>query len=187
MKLVIALAASFLSAGSAFADTGSDMSACRAETDSLKRLTCYDAITLAVPGTVPAPMATSEVKPSSVAFVSAVLRIQSKDFSKQVFNSRVELRPSFKNDTKKTIVAIAHSLVVTDAFGDKVIDSTDKLDVRIPPGKTVQSEMFYFWEDNPFIQNEPFDLLAGAVSNGTAKAKLTVTKVIYSDGSTESY
>ena len=95
--------------------------------------------------------------------------------------------PTFKNTSKKTVVAIAHTLSVTDAFGDKIVDGESKLDIKIPPGKTVESDTFYMWEDNQFMQGEPYDKLSGPVSTGTAKAKLEVTKVIYSDGTSESF
>ncbi|WP_261336964.1 hypothetical protein [Rhizobium leguminosarum] len=43
------------------------------------------------------------------------------------------------------------------------------------------------WEDNQFIQGEPYDKLTGPVSTGTAKAALIVTKVIYFDGTSEGF
>jgi hypothetical protein len=158
--------------------------------DSLKRLTCFDAI--AIPdtkqaGTPPQPSTSATSLTPSVELVSATMRVQKKDFQRQIFHDRVELVPTFKNTSKKTVVAIAHTLSVADAFGDKIIDGTGKLDIKIPPGKTVQSDTFYTWEDNQFIQGEPYDKLTGPVSTGTAKATLSVTKVIYSDGTSDSF
>ncbi|MGO7535935.1 hypothetical protein ELH26_36890 [Rhizobium leguminosarum] len=96
---------------------------------------------------------------------------QNKDYQRQVFNSRVELVPTFKNTSKKTVVAIAHTLTVTDAFGDKIVDGESKLDLKIPPGKTVESESFYLWEDNQFIQVEPYDKLTGPVSTESPRPR----------------
>ena len=84
-------------------------------------------------------------------------------------------------------MAIAHTMTITDAFGEKVVDGEGKLDIKIPPGKSVESDTFYMWEDNPFISGEPYDKLQGPVSTGTAKATMLVTKTIYSDGSSESF
>ncbi|AUW46841.1 hypothetical protein [Rhizobium leguminosarum] len=178
-----------LTASASYADLISDVRSCKAESDSLKRLTCFDAI--AVPG--PAEASTGPTAPPNplskapVESVSAKMRVQNKDYQRQIYHSRVELAPTFKNTSKKTVVAIAHTLTVTDAFGDKIVDGESKLDIKIPPGKTAASETFYFWDDNPFIQGEPYDKLTGPVSTGTAKATLLVTKVIYSDGSSESF
>ncbi len=116
-----------------------------------------------------------------------VLRTQGKDLDKRVYSPRVEAIPTFKNVSKKTVVAIEHTLIIADAFGEKVIDGTSKLDIKIPPGKTVQSETFYYWEDNQFISSEPYDRLYGPVGTGVAKATIAVTKAVFSDGSVETY
>ncbi|ULJ72985.1 hypothetical protein [Rhizobium gallicum] len=124
---------------------------------------------------------------ASVELVSAKMRVQNKNYERQIFSDRVELVPTFKNTSKKTVVAIAHTLTITDPFGDKIVDGESKLDIKIPPGNTAESESFYFWEDNQFIQGESYDKLTGPVSTGTAKATLNVTKVIYSDETSESF
>lgn len=164
------------------ADPLTDLKTCKAETDTQKRLACFDAINVE---TTDQPVAEKKIAP--VTQVKAVLRIQRVDPQKRVYNPRIELIPTFKNDTKKTVVAIEHTLVVTDAFGDKIIDGVSKLDIKIPPGKTVESEQIYWWEDNQFIQNQPFDKLQGPVSTGVAKATLEVKKAVFSDGTSESY
>lgn len=174
--------------GFAQADVLGDLRSCKVESDSLRRLTCFDAI--AVPGSEePAAQTATEGNPAkaSVELLSAKMRVQNKNYQRQIFNDRVQLVPTFTNTSKKTVVAIAHTLAITDAFGDKIVDSESKLDIKIPPGKTVESESFYLWEDNQFIQGEPYDRLTGPVSTGTAKATLNVTKVIYSDGTSESF
>lgn len=177
-----------LVAGQAQADVTNDVRACKAETDSLKRLTCFDAIVLPETGAATAPLASPGAKAkASVELVSAKMRVQSKNYERQVFSDRIELVPTFKNSSKKTVVAIAHTLTITDAFGDKILEGEGKLDIKIPPGKTAESETIYFWENNPFIQGEPFDKLTGPVSTGTAKAVLDVTKAVYSDGTSESF
>ena len=188
--LLAAAALFVLGTVGAGAETVSAFATCRTEQDSLKRLTCYDAIDLSGDET---HLDIAGVKPetktatSLIVMSSAKLRVQAQDFDRDVMSDRVELRPSFTNNTGKTVVAIAHTTVITDAFGDKIIDGAGKLDIQIPPGKTVESGSFYFWEDNPFIQGEPFDQLQGPISVGTAKAVLVVTKAIYSDGTSESF
>lgn len=180
-----------LTASATQADLLADLRSCKAESDSLKRLTCFDAI--AVSGSEesaalpPATGVSGTSAAATVELVNAKMRVQGKNYQSRIFNDRVELVPSFKNNSKKTVVAIAHTLSIIDAFGDKIVDGESKLDIKIPPGKTVVSETFYTWEDNPFIKGEPYDRLTGPISTGTAKATLNVTKVIYSDGTSESF
>ncbi|MGM4913203.1 hypothetical protein [Rhizobium sp. 768_B6_N1_8] len=114
-----------------------------------------------------------------------MLRAQNKNYKRDICHDRIELVPTFKNSSDKTVVAIAHTVTITGAFGDTIIEGESKLDTKIPPGKTVESENIFFWEDNQFIQGEPYDKPTGPVSTGTAKATLNVTKVIYSHGTSK--
>lgn len=183
-KIAVALFAAVSAPSIVHADPVSDLVRCKAEPDSLKRLNCYDAI--AVQETQnPSPVLTPASAPISMTDVQ--LRIQMKDVSSRIYHNRLEVVPTFKNMSDKTVVAIEHTLKMTDAFGEAVVDSTSKLDIKIPPKKTVQSETFYFFEDNPFIYDEAYDKLSGSVSNGSAKATMTVVKAVFSDGTTASY
>ncbi|MBX5183454.1 hypothetical protein HJB88_12505 [Rhizobium sp. NZLR5] len=135
----------------------------------------FDAIT--IPGAdepaVPAPSNANQSK-ASVGLVSAKMRIQNKDYKRQIFSDRVELVPTFKNTSKKTVVAIAHTLSVTDAFGDKIVDGVSKLDTKIPPGRTVERETYYMWEDNQFIQGEPYDKFDPAMNRSPQVAAVNL-------------
>lgn len=173
--------------GVARADLASDFALCRAEPDSLKRLTCFDNIVVDRNTEKSNTVQNVVSSTAPILLTRVVLRVQQEDHQRSVFSPRVELVPTFKNEAKKTVVAIEHTLTITDAFGDKVIDSVAKLDIKIPPGKTVQSESFYYWEDNQFIPNEPFDRLYGPVNTGVAKATLIVKKAVFADGTTESF
>lgn len=138
------------------ADLLADIRSCKVENDLLKQLTCFDAIVVSgsenvAPG-LAASGTTSGVTKATVELITAKIRVQRKNFERRIFSDRVELLPSFKNTSKKTVVAIAHTLSVTDAFGDKIVDGDSKLDIKIPPGKTVESETFYMWENNEFFR-----------------------------------
>lgn len=175
-------AAGVLAVGYAYAAGDTDILKCRGIEDSATRLTCYDSIL------VEAPRVPGSAKADApVSFVSAELRHQDEDFDRSVFNPRVELHPVFRNDSDKTVVGISHRMIVRNAFGDVLVQGEDNLDIRLAPGATAKSETFYFWEDNPFIHDQPYDRLSGPVGSGTAKAEITVLKVVYSDGTIESY
>ena len=61
----------------------------------------------------------------------------------------------------------------------------DNLDIRIPPYTTVQSDIFYFWDDNPFIGREAYDRLQGPVTSVAYKVGDVEQKVIFGDGTSE--
>ena len=168
------------------ADLAADVQACKAETDSLRRLSCFDAIKIEMAVKAAQPTGRSAGL-GSVVMTDVSLRIQDKDPSSQVYNDRIEIQPTFKNNTQKTVVALEHTLVVTNAFGEPVVDGKSKLDIKIAPGQTVVSDNFYFFDDNPFIHDEVFDKLSGPIRTGVAKARMTVTKAVFSDGTIEVY
>lgn len=182
MRYIITYALLGASAVAALAEPNTGMESCKDELDNQKRLACFDALS-----TVRADASTNVQAKATITPDKVVLRIQRPDARKRIYNPRVELLPSFTNSSKKTAVALETAIQITDAFGDKIIDVVSKIDVKIPPGKTVESEQIYWWEDNQFIQGQPFDRLQGPVSTGAAKAIVTVTKAVFSDGSVESF
>ncbi|NEI74618.1 hypothetical protein GR212_34310 [Rhizobium lusitanum] len=194
MKQFYLLGILMLLATSAMADAGADMKSCRDETDSLKRLTCYDAIKIdgenapadnTISAGVPKP---ADVRSgSSITPAKLKLEVRRRDFRREILNDQVILVPTLKNGSKKTVVAIEFNIAISDAFGDKVVDQLARLDIKIAPGKTVESDSIFYWEDNPFISGEIYDKLVGPVSTGVAKASLDVKKAVFSDGTTESY
>ncbi|WP_210180157.1 hypothetical protein [Martelella sp. AD-3] len=185
MRIVLFTVVIALLAGAARADLANDISACRAETDTLKRLVCYDAITVKTAPVDPAPKQTAGQSPVTASKIE--LRYQPKDTDNWVFNSRVEAYPSFVNNSDKTVVAIGLKLTIKDAFGENVVNARGTLDMIIPPGETVESPSYYSWDDNPFSGDDPFDDLVGPVKTGVAKASIVVTDVVYDDGTIESY
>jgi hypothetical protein len=171
----------------AMADDNSDLAKCRQVGDSLVRLTCYDKIPISADKTN-VPNSTTITSASSAVFMTnGDLSIQEKNYELNVFNPRVELRLRFKNTTKKPVVALGINILITDAFGDVVVNEGGKLDIKIPVGDEVDSPSFYFWDDNQFIAKDPYSLIVGAVEAGTAVANVKVLRAIYEDGSSEEF
>jgi hypothetical protein len=194
MKQFYLLGMMALLATPAVADTIADMKSCRSEADSLKRLTCYDAIKIDGENT-PADSQTSAAVPkgdetksnSPITAAKVRLEIRQKDFRRQILNDQIILVPTLRNGTKKTLVAVELNMTISDAFGEKIVDQIARLDIKIAPGKTVESDSIFYWKDNPFISDEIYDKLVGPVSTGVAKASLDVKRAVFSDGTTESY
>jgi len=181
-KLAIAsMFAAALGAGPALAAGDADILRCREVEDSLARLNCYDRIAVEV------PRASSSAASKAVTFVSAELRHQGEDYKRDIFSPRIEMHPVFKNGSGKTVTGIALRMTVRDAFGDVLIEGNDNLDIRLDPGKTGSAGTFYLWEDNPFIRTQPYDKMIGPVTAGTAKVEIDILKVVYSDGTVETY
>ena len=131
-----------------------------------------------------------KVKPHvSVAEIKTDVQRQSTsgDPSTWVFSSRARVNIQFKNNTGRTLVGVEHQFVIRNSFGKVLHQGRDQMDVRLAPGETGPRGLFYFWEDNPFIHDEIFDKVSTAFSSGTAKVDVKILKVVFSDGSIDSY
>lgn len=132
-----------------------------------------------------APQRASYESGGTVSQVNAEMRTRSQDIMNDIAYDRIELKLAYRNDTAKTVVGIVHGYKVTNVFGETIVTGQDNLDIRIEPHSTVASDTYYYWNDNPFITGEPYDRLAGPVSNGTWKVEDTVQKVFFADGSSD--
>lgn len=93
----------------------------------------------------------------------------------------------FANSSAKRVSAVALVVSIKDAFGDVILSGDSKLDVNIRPGGTEYSQSFLIWEDNQFMSDDPYSKMIGPVTAGTAKAEVAIKKVVYQDGTVESY
>jgi len=54
--------------------------------------------------------------------------------------------------------------------------------LKILPGKTNKMSSFWYWEDNEFIDGQPYDKLQSAAGAGTIKVKVKIKKAVFEDG-----
>ena len=86
------------------------------------------------------------------------------DFDAMRISSEARLSLTVRNTTNSRIVAWRGVLVVTDPFGDEQfrVQITDGT-ANLSPGAT--GEVIFSWEDNEFIDDEPFDKLVAFKDN----------------------
>lgn len=175
-----------------------DHTVCRDIQEDGLRLACHDKLngravrsSSVINVSKPVAAATQKSEPSrqvtlqpgnKVEAVSAVLSHQGKDLELDVYQERIELRLAFRNSWNEEVVGVSHKIEISNAFGDVIHRGKAKLDIKIPAGQTKQSDIFYFYEDNPFISGEPYDKMLGPVTNGTYKVNVTVEQVVFASG-----
>ncbi|MBZ9748287.1 hypothetical protein LB516_23940 [Mesorhizobium sp. CO1-1-7] len=169
-------------AGDAEAQTLQGIENCRQLVNGADRLACYDGL-----GTSAPSVETGQKSAAPVTLAKARFNIQAKNYEQQIFNPRIELHMSFTNSTAKRVSALALVVSIKDAFGDVVLSGDSKLDVNIGPGATETSPTFLIWEDNQFLNDDPYSKMVGPVDAGTATAEIAIKKVVYQDGTVESY
>lgn len=95
----------------------------------------------------------------------------------------IRFMPRFKNISGKTITAIKFNTQFIDPFGDEIYAlKGGSSEERIKPGKISGNRMFYKWEDNQFINDEPYDKLLTSVTNQTGKIQTQIKIVVFEDG-----
>lgn len=182
-RVIFALIPLAIAAGGANAQSLQNIENCRQLVNGADRLACYDALQT----NASAKPDSTSASASPVRLASARFTIQNENYEQKIFRPRVELRLSFANSSAKAVAALALEISIKDAFGDIILSDDTKLDINLRPGGTGTSPTFFIWEHNQFMNDDPYSKLMGPVAAGTAKADVAVKKVVYQDGSVESY
>ncbi|MCK0150547.1 hypothetical protein MWU54_10965 [Marivita sp. S6314] len=90
--------------------------------------------------------------------------------------------PIFKNNTGNTIVGFRFNTVFKSAFGDVVFEFAGESSERVPSGALSTANTFYFFDDNQFIPNQPYDKLKIFEGSSTGSITTEVTAVVFEDG-----
>ena len=95
----------------------------------------------------------------------------------------IRFMPIFKNNYNKSIKAVKFDSTFLDPFGDKIYTLKEgKSEVSISPGKTSKTTLFYFWEDNQFINDQPYDKLLSSVTNSNGSIDTSIIAIVFEDG-----
>jgi len=100
--------------------------------------------------------------------------------SKHNYRKEVRLYAGYKNNTKKTIYGVISQVIVTNVFGDIILDSELKDEVKILPGKRYKPSHYRSWNSHSNVYKK----LWRAVDSKTYKAEIIIKKVIFKDGTT---
>ena len=94
----------------------------------------------------------------------------------------VRLFLHYKNNSSKRVVGVAVTVSIFNSFGKRLYLFSKDDEVAVEPHEQMKNESFFVWKDNPYIQDEPYDLMWEAAQNGTGKIKVQVRKVVFEDG-----
>ena len=123
-------------------------------------------------------------KSNLVEFVNSRVESLPADFSRdsKPYGAHVRAYFQFRNNSKKTLTGLVYETTFLDSFGDVLYKTTMKDQLKIPPGKTNRMSSFWYWEDNEFIDGQPYDKLQSAAGAGTIKVKVKIKKAVFEDG-----
>lgn len=103
-------------------------------------------------------------------------------FAGEYGQNSMRFMPIFLNETGKTIVGFKFNTVFKSAFGDEVFAFDGESSERIENGKLSKADTFYYFEDNQFMGDEPYDKLKIFKSSSTGVVTSVITAVVFEDG-----
>lgn len=103
------------------------------------------------------------------------------------YRDAVTMSIQYKSKTSKRIIGIVTRITATNAFGKTVMSELFEDEVAVEPGQISSGDQYWHWQNNPFINNEPYDRMWQSVQNDTLRTKSQVIKVIFDDGSKVEY
>ncbi len=113
----------------------------------------------------------------AVVIFNAALNIEEINF-----RDAVTLRLDYENKTNKRIIGVSVRVIVKNAFGKETLNTKLDDEISIPAGGMTGNVSPWYWQDNPFIKDQPYDKMAASVQNDTAKITTKILKVIFEDG-----
>lgn len=130
-----------------------------------------------------APPVEPDLDPSPyVQVVSINGTHSSKNYAASRFSDTATVSVVFKNVSDRTIVGLRGRLSVLDGFGKEVYGFGFRDDDKLLPGKESRRGSGYQFEDNQFIDDQPYDKILPLIVGGTAKYHARVTRIAFEDG-----
>jgi hypothetical protein len=103
-------------------------------------------------------------------------------FAGEYNQNSMRFMPIVLNQTGKTVVGFKFRTAFNSAFGDEIFAFEGESSEKVKPGAMSTAAAFYYFEDNQFIGDEPYDKLKIFEGSGTGKISTSVTAVVFEDG-----
>jgi hypothetical protein len=104
------------------------------------------------------------------------------DLGEVNYSDAVKLHLHYKNNTNKRVIGISVYVAIVNPFGKTVLEKTYEDEVTVEPLERQTNNTFWYFSDNPFINDEAYDRLWQMAQKGTAKITTKILKVIFEDG-----
>jgi hypothetical protein len=103
-------------------------------------------------------------------------------YSGEYGQEQVRFMPIYTNEHDQSIVGLKFTATFRNAFGDEVFSFDGESNERVGAGNRSTANLFYYFEDNPFIGGEPYDLLSPLVINATGAIDVVPTAIVLEGG-----
>jgi hypothetical protein len=103
-------------------------------------------------------------------------------FAGEYGQNTMRFMPIFKNETGKTIVGFKFRSDFNSAFGDEVFSFEGESSEKVLNGSSSTASAYYYFEDNQFIGDQPYDKLKIFEAAGTGKISTRILAVVFEGG-----
>lgn len=131
------------------------------------------------------PDGTYVIDPGPTSEVDAYLTLREPFFERHVSQYQQEsirFMPMLTNLSDRAIVGVRFTASFRDAFGDEIFTFNGDMNERVAPGQNSTANIFYVFENNPFISGEPYDKLLPMVTGNTGSVVTTITGLALDGG-----
>lgn len=94
----------------------------------------------------------------------------------------IRFMPKVTNKSSQAIVGVRFTSSFRDAFGDEVFAFSGDMNERVAPGGNSTANVFYVFEDNPFMGGQPYDKLLPMISGNTGSIVTRITGIALDGG-----
>lgn len=98
------------------------------------------------------------------------------------YSAHIRFSLQYYNVSGHAISGVQSKIEFLDSFNDVLHTIDVKDECAINPGEIGSSSMYWYFEENPFITNDPYDKLLTAVISKTIKIKFNATKISFANG-----
>jgi hypothetical protein len=122
--------------------------------------------------------------------VDAYLTLREPFFERHVSQYQQEsirFIPMLTNLSDRAIVGVRFTSSFRDAFGDEIFSFSGDINERVAPGENSTANIFYVFQNNQFINGEPYDKLLPMVTGNTGSVVTTVTGLALDGGEVISF
>lgn len=112
----------------------------------------------------------------------AVLKPFFEHFAGEYNQNSMRFMPIVRNKTGKTIVGFKFRTEFRSAFDEVIFSFEGESSEKVPDGAASTAATFYYFEDNQFIGEEPYDKLKIFEAAGTGTTATKITAVVFDDG-----
>ena len=120
-----------------------------------------------------------------VEFVQSKVERLPADYGRSAkpYSAHVRAYFQFRNNHTIEMTGVEYQVVFRDAFGDVLYQTELRFQSRLQPNEVSEMDRYWYWEDNAFVDEEPYDHLQAAASAGTIKVEVTLKRAVFADGS----